>query len=193
MSHPGDWKKQGVVLTAVWAPLPQPCSEDVLRHVRVRFQLQTPRDHSRWVTIGGRLSHAGYVAPMLIGSDARALERVRQREREEEGRSCWETTANGTRRYTCSVDLQVENPGGKAMAEPPNTQNPTIRLPRDERYRCTPGPGITHVRTEILSRVSDVTTNKLLGKAVSRVPVKVRKISLPANLLGHRGQLPGPC
>lgn len=193
MRHPGDWKKQGVVLTAMWPAMPSGCAERFLRKVRVRFQLQNPRDHGQWITIGGRISSAGYVAPMLIGRDAKALEEAWEREREEEERSCWETTPAGVRKYTCPTDLGVGNDGGKATAEPPSTQNPTIRIPARERYRCTPGPGVTHVRAQILSRVIDREAKKPAGQAIERVTIKVRKISLPASLLGDRGQLPGPC
>jgi len=193
VSHPGDWKKQGVTLTARWQPMPRVCNERFLRRVRISFQMQNPHNHRQWVTIGGRISPGGYVAPMLEGRDAEALQKEWERERKEEGRSCWEKNAAGVSKYTCPDDFEIGNQGGKATAEPPSTQNPTIRLPRRERYRCTPGSGVTHVRAHILSRVINLKTKKLTGRATQWVPIKVRRISLPASLLGHRGQLPGPC
>jgi hypothetical protein len=135
--HPGDRKTQSISVEADWRALPEECDGQFARVPSVRFQLQSPRNHARWINIGK------FVAPKRR---AWKVKEELEAEREAEGKSCWEITEAG-KTFVCNINHRVTNKGGDATAYAPKSPGPwPDPLPRYDRYRyrCTPGPGITH-------------------------------------------------
>lgn len=185
LRHPGDRKTQGISLEADWQALPADCDDRFVRVPSVRFQLQDPKNHARWINVGS------FVRPER---DFREVTEELEAEREAEGKSCWELTEAG-KSFACEVDPRVTNKGGKGSAYAPESPGWPEPVPALERYRydCTPGPGITHVRALIKNVVTNASTGKV-AERIYEVPVKVKSYGRPPHP-GHpkRAALAGPC
>jgi hypothetical protein len=185
--HPGDRKTQSMFVEATWRALPDDCEDHIVRLPSVRFQLQSPKEHTRWINVGG------FALPERRSWEVK--EEV-EAEKEAEGKSCWEITDAG-RSFACNLNLHVTNKGGEGSAyarkSPGPWPDPQPRYDR-YRYRCTPGPGVTHVRALIRHVVRDLSTGKVVAERLYMVPVKVVSYSEPPHP-DHpkRGALQGPC
>lgn len=184
--HPGDRKTQSIFAEADWRALPVDCDATAERVPSVRFQLQNPTNHARWINVGG------FVRP------SRNPQKVKEEielEKEAEGKSCWDASEAG-KSFICGVSIWVTNKGGEGYAAAPKAPGWPDPIPSLEkyRYRCTPGPGKTHVRALIKNVVRNPSTGEVLREAVYRVPVKVKSYPYPPHP-GHpkRDALQGPC
>jgi hypothetical protein len=184
--HPGDRKTQSIFVEAVWGALPESCDAGFKRVPAVRFQLQNPTNHARWINVGS------FVRPER---DGREVEDELEAEKEAEGKSCWEPSDAG-KTFVCDIDTGVFNRGGKAMAFAPKRPGWPEPVPQLERYRysCTPGPGATHVRALIKNVLKDPGSGRLIAERQYQVPVRVKSYPSPPHP-GHpkRAALQGPC
>jgi virginiamycin B lyase len=184
--HPGDRKTQSMFLEADWRRLPDECDGDFERVPSVRFQLQSPRNHARWINVGG------FVAPERTWKVKEEVEA----EKEAEGKSCWEITEAG-KTFVCHIPYRVTNRGGDGTAGARKSPGPwpdPIASNDRYRYQCTPGPGVTQVRALVRNVVKNLNTGKVAAQRVHKVPVKVKSYPVPPHP-GHpkRAALQGPC
>ena len=187
VAHPGDRKTQSIFIEADWRPMSKGCDGNFRRLTSVRFQLQNPKNHARWINVGG------LVAPQRRSWE---VKEELEAEREAEGRSCWEVSEAG-KRFACHLDLRVTNKGGTGRAYAPKSPGPwPDPEPRYDRYRyrCTPGPGVTHARAFIKGVVKSLSSGKIEAQRVYPVPVRIKSYPAPPQP-GHpkRGALKGPC
>lgn len=184
--HPGDRKTQSMFVEADWRALPGDCDGQFARVPSVRFQLQSPKNHARWINVGG------FVAPERRSWE---VKEELEAEREAEGKSCWEMTEAG-KTFACDLSFRVTGKGGVGTAyapESPGWPEPDPALER-YRYNCTPGPGVTQVRALVKNAVKDLSSGEVAAQRIYEVPVKVKSYSRPPQP-GHpkRAALQGPC
>jgi hypothetical protein len=176
MRHPGDHKTQTASVKADYGPMPDECVGIFLRVPDIKFQIQDPQNHQRWVGAGPFESFAKSSETV-----EKELDEI-EKELEERGESC-----DGSN--TCHTDNRIKNKGGVFEA---GASYPTF-IPTRERYRCTPGKGVTHVRALLRNIVRNTNTSSIAGKRITAVPVRVKRAKTLSSRQHHRGGVRGPC
>jgi hypothetical protein len=188
INHPGDRKTQNFAAEVDYQPLPNECTS-FRRISMIKFEVQDPERDARWIDAGG------YQPPIktrdLQDEELEALER----EREEEGRSCWKPIPGGEEN-TCRIDIHIGNAGGIAevfFSPPRRLHEPSYSRHDSRLYRCTPGKGVTRVRALLQNTVKS-SAGKVVARKVSVVPVRVRSYPGKGPMPNAwRGAVRGPC
>lgn len=190
LNHPGDRKTQFFAAEADYRPLPEECAAAFNRKAEIRFQVQIPEKHSRWIDANG---YEIPVKPRQVQKEE--LEQLEQ-EREAQGKSCWKPIPGGEESI-CRIDIHVGNDGGVAEVffSPPRRLHEPSYARHDPRiYGCTSGKGVTHVRALFRNTVTNSGTGKVVAQQIATVPVRVRsypgKGPMPQ---AWRGAVRGPC
>jgi len=184
LAHPGDRKTQAEIVRANWGSLPALCDGHFVRRAAVRFQIQDPLRHRRWRNMGA------WVTPQRDLDDARE---EAEKEKEAEGKSCYRLGPAG-KEPICNYSDRLTNKGGEAYATDPRiSQIPQPALKNHERYRCSPGKGVTHARALIRNRVVVAGSGHIVGQRVRMITLKIARVSYLLPRLRNRGRLRGPC
>lgn len=189
LNHPGDRKTQGFTVEADYRPLPDGCT-GFRRSSRIKFQIQDSQSHAQWVDAGG------YQSPVKTRDvQEQELEEL-EREREEEGGSCWRPIPGGEKNI-CRIELHVGNDGGIAevyFSPPRRLHEPSYARHDPRLYLCTPGKGVTHVRALFQNTVTSSGSGKVVGQRTIVVPVRVRSYPGKGPMRNAwRGAVRGPC